>query len=87
MARTKQTARKSTGGQTSRLQKKLANKKVVKRVTRSTPLKAEHVKRRVRRGTVALRCARPHHQRVIDEMQSNCRILFDNMPCYKLLYG
>ena len=60
MARTKQTARKSYAGQNQRLQDKLvstkARKKVVKRVTRSTPVKPDRVKRRVRRGTVALRC-------------------------------
>ncbi len=56
MARTKQTARKSTGGKTNRLISAKTQKKVVKHVTRHTPVKAERAKRRVRRGTVALRC-------------------------------
>jgi len=59
MARTKQTARKSTGGKTNRLisAKTSAKKKIVKPSARHTPVNTERAKRRVRKGTVALRFA------------------------------
>ena len=56
MARTKQTARKSTGGKTNRMVSAQKVKKVVKSARHSAPvLDKKKVHRKVRRGTVALR--------------------------------
>lgn len=66
MARTKQTARKSTGGQANRMTKKLVSakskSKTVKGVIRSTPTDVARAKRRVRKGTVALREIRQYQR-------------------------
>ncbi|DBB04465.1 hypothetical protein WJX77_000880 [Trebouxia sp. C0004] len=64
MARTKQTARKSTGGKTNRLisAKTSAKKKIVKPAARHTPGNTERAKRRVRKGTVALREIRQYQR-------------------------
>ncbi|DBB13648.1 hypothetical protein WJX82_005690 [Trebouxia sp. C0006] len=64
MARTKQTARKSTGGKTNRLisAKTSAKKKIVKPSARHTPVNTERAKRRVRKGTVALREIRQYQR-------------------------
>ena len=56
MARTKQTARKSTGGKTNRLVSATNTKKVLKSAKHSTPsIDKKKIHRKVRRGTVALR--------------------------------
>ena len=61
MARTKQTARKSTGGKTNRMVSAKKVKKVVKSARHSAPVvDKKKVHRKVRRGTVALRSGSCH---------------------------
>lgn len=61
MARTKQTARKSTGGKTNRLVSAQTTKKVLKSAKHSTPsVDKKKIHRKVRRGTVALRSDNHH---------------------------
>lgn len=63
MARTKQTARKSTGGKTNRLVSAKTTKKVLKSAKHSTPaLDTKKIHRKVRRSTVALREIRKYQR-------------------------